>query len=300
MHLHRCVQIAKLFQESVRKEIGIGIAYGALTMVGKDDTRETLDARLARYLAHAESSGEGKLCYGTCRFDFCGEGSEEEIFNHFFDRHRQITIHNFYNGMPLYEKVEVIECDGRLLRIKTSLAKAAFLRNEPFTFIRHPLLPDTIKADILNTNPTQAEVVLTRLRFIDNSPVDRENIRIMPDERIEATIECLDGGEAVDGELYAISVDSVAIRPSDRHAAAACLGNEEERHVTIGFVLPDRDNHRVLIRVAGILRYEKEDQLIFSIYPGQLFKQKIESYIALQQTKLITIMQKMVLNFYQT
>ena len=297
MHLHRCVQVVKTIQETTRREMGIGIDYGALTIVDKEDDYDSLMARMERYLKQAKAADHGKICYGTRRYDFCTEGGEEEIFARFFADHDRITLYNFYNGMPLSEEVQVIDYHGGVLRVKASLAKAAFLKNEPFTFIRHPLLPDTIKADIASAAPTRAEVVLTNLRFIDKSPVDRENIRVTPDETIDAFVECANG-EEIPGTIHAIAVNSIAVKIDSPESADLCF-DKEERHANIHFDLPDRERRTTAVRISAILRYRKGDQLIFSIYPNHFFKQKIESYIALQQTKLITIMQKMVLNFYQ-
>ncbi|WP_286335954.1 hypothetical protein [Hydrogenimonas cancrithermarum] len=297
MQLHRCVQMVKNLQEMLKKELDVGIAYGALTMIDKQDDYDALIARLRRYLSRAEAIGNGKICYGTAKYDFCTEGGEEEIFANFFDEYDAITLYNFYNGMPLSEEVKVLSYQNGVLRIKTSLARAAFLKSEPFTFLKHPLLPDTIKADIVNAVPNRAEVVLTNLRFIDKSPVDRENIRVTPDERIEVSIECANGEELI-GTVHSLAVNSVAVKLEDENLAKLCF-EEENRHVVLSFDLPEREKRKTHIRISALLRAKKDGQLIFSIYPNHFFKQKIESYIALQQTRLITIMQKMVLNFYQ-
>ena len=138
---------------------------------------------------------------------------------------------------------------------------------------------------------------MSNLRFIDKSPVDRENIRVMPDETIEAFIECANG-EEIAGVIHSLAVNSIAVKLERVEMTEICFEGDE-KHVVISFDLPEREKRKTHIRISAILRYKKADQLIFSIYPNHYFKQKIESYIALQQTRLITIMQKMVLNFYQ-
>ncbi|MCF6200928.1 MAG: hypothetical protein L3J42_02180, partial [Hydrogenimonas sp.] len=182
LHLHRAVQVAKNIQETLLKESGIYMRHGALTIVDPSDSYDSLMERMERYMEQSKSFEEGKICYGTAKYDFCSKGGEEEIFANFFTGQKRVTLYNFYNGMPLSEEATVLGYSNGLLRLKTSLAKAAFLKNEPFTFIKHKYLPDTVKADIANTIPNRAEVVLTNLRFIDKSPVDRENIRVLPDE----------------------------------------------------------------------------------------------------------------------
>ncbi len=294
--LHHGVQMVDALLEEAKRDITVSIDYGALTMIDKEDDREALMSRIRRYLDQARQTGRGKMCYGTRHYDFCAKGGEETIFTNFFAEYKRITIYNFYKGMPLSEEAEVVSFRDGLLRIKTSLAKAAFLKNEPFTFIRHSLLPDTVKADVVNTLPTRAEVVLNHLRFVDNSPVDRENIRVTPDEEIEAFLECDQAGE-IPCKIESIAVNSIAIT-----AAPESIGlcdSDRTRHVTIHFEIPDRKGHTTPMKLPAILRYRKENRLIFSIYPNHFLKEKIESYIARQQTKLITIMQKMVLNFYQ-
>jgi hypothetical protein len=298
MHLHRCVQMVKNIQDSLRRFQGVEMAYGALTIIDREDDYDTLMARMRRYLEQSKEANGGKICYGTRKYDFCSEGGEERIFANFFADNEKITLYNFYNGMPLSEEVKVLSYKNGILRIKTSLAKAAFLKNEPFTFFKHPQLPDTVKADVANAVPNRAEVVLSNLRFIDKSPVDRENIRVMPDERIEVFIECANGDE-IAGSIHSLAVNSLAIKPDNMELADFCFA-DDEKHVVISFDLPEREKRKTHFRISAILRYRKDDQLIFSIYPNHFFKQKIESYIALQQTRLITIMQKMVLNFYQS
>ncbi len=297
LHLHRAVQVTKNIQETLQKDTGVTMSHAALTIVDEEDGYESLMGRIERYMKQAEKLGDGKICYGTAKYDFCTEGGEEEIFVNFFSDQKKVTLYNFYNGMPLSEDATVLGYSGGLLRLKTSLAKAAFLKNEPFTFLKHPLLPDTLKADIANAMPNRAEVVLTNLRFIDKSPVDRENIRVMPDEPIDVTIECADGTE-VYGTIHSLAVNSIAIKLKDPKEADRCF-SMSETHVMLAFDLKEQQQKSAHIRISAVLFSREQDQAVFAIYPNHFFKQKIEGYIALQQSRLITIMQKMVLNFYQ-
>ncbi|WP_456402282.1 hypothetical protein [Hydrogenimonas sp.] len=297
LHLHRAVQVAKNIQETLLKDTGITIQHAALTIVDEEDDYDTLMARMERYMEQARQFGEGKICYGTAKYDFCTKGGEEEIFVNFFSDQEKVTLYNFYNGMPLSEEVRVLGYADGLLRLKTSLAKAAFLKNEPFTFLKHPLLPDTLKADIVNAMPNRAEVILTNLHFIDKSPVDRENIRVMPDEPIEVTIECADGTELY-GTIHSLAVNSIAIKLKTPKEADRCFSGSET-HVMLSFDLKEQQQRKVHVRISAVLFNREQDQVVFAIYPNHFFKQKIEGYIALQQSRLITIMQKMVLNFYQ-
>ena len=297
LHLHRAVQVAKNIQETLHKDTGVYMNHAALTIVDEEDSYDSLVERVQRYMKQAEKLGEGKICYGTAKYDFCTQGGEEEIFVNFFADQKKVTLYNFYNGMPLSEEVKVLGYSGGLLRLKTSLAKAAFLKNEPFTFLKHPLLPDTIKADIANAVPNRAEVVLTNLRFIDKSPVDRENIRVMPDEPIDVAIECADGSE-IYGTIHSLAVNSIAVKLKNPKDADRCL-SERETHVMLAFDLKEQQQKSAHIRISAMLFNREQDQAVFAIYPNHFFKQKIEGYIALQQSRLITIMQKMVLNFYQ-
>ncbi len=297
LHLHRAVQVAKNIQERLARDAAVTMRHAALTIVDEEDDYEALMKRMERYMEQAREFGEGKICYGTAKYDFCSKGGEEEIFTSFFSDQERVTLYNFYNGMPLSEEVKVLGYADGLLRLKTSLAKAAFLKNEPFTFLKHPLLPDTLKADIANAIPNRAEVVLTNLRFIDKSPVDRENIRVMPDEEIEVTVECADGTELY-GTIHSLAVNSIAIRMKTPEEAERCFGGSET-HVMLAFDLKEQQQRKVHVRISAVLFSRDRDQAVFAIYPNHFFKQKIEGYIALQQSRLITIMQKMVLNFYQ-
>ncbi|MCF6201920.1 MAG: hypothetical protein L3J42_07355, partial [Hydrogenimonas sp.] len=114
---------------------------------------------------------------------------------------------------------------------------------------------------------------------------------------IDITLACADGSELY-GTIHSIAVNSIAVKLKDPEGADRCfLGSET--HVMLSFDLKEQQGKKAHLRVSAVLFSRDEDQAVFSIYPNHFFKQKIEGYIALQQSRLITIMQKMVLNFYQ-
>ncbi len=295
VHLHTAVRLAKNLRKLLAVECDIKVVCGALTMLAPEDTYLSLEKRLDTFMQRAQEAGDGRICYGTSYYDFCARGGEEEIMQFFFSEHTEVEIYNFYNGMPLQERVKVLSFEEGILRIQTSLAKAAYLEKERFTYIRHPHLPDVVRADVMGARPNRAEVSLTRLHFIDTSPLDRENIRIKPEEHIPVYVDCLEGGK-FEGKLEAIAVNSLAVVPINGQPDQRCQA--EGSRAELVFSLPEREELSQLT-LMGELRYNKDGILVYSLYPNHFAKIKIESYIALQQSKLITILQKMVLNFYQ-
>ncbi|BBG64766.1 hypothetical protein NNO_0064 [Hydrogenimonas sp.] len=83
---------------------------------------------------------------------------------------------------------------------------------------------------------------MTNLRFIDKSPVDRENICVMPDEPIDITIECADGAELY-GTVHSLAVNSIAVKLKRPKDADRCL-SEREVHVMLAFDLKEQQERK--------------------------------------------------------
>ncbi len=297
MQLHHSVHLLKKFSHTIEKLHDISISYGALTMIDKDDTYATLISRISKYIGHACIVGDGKICYGTSQYDFSTKKDEEDILKNFFISSSHAKLYNFYNGIPLSEEVQVLSYNNGILRIKVSLGKATFLKHEPFTFLKHELLPDTLKADIVNTFPRQGEAILSNLRFIEKSPVDREKIRVKPNVPIDVSIEN-DNGLNIKGTIESISVDTIAIKPEEYNLPDSYFEAKDARF-TLVFKLQGTEGKTTNMRVFANFLTKNDERIVFSIHMSRFFKQKIENYIELKQATLMTIVQKMVLDFYQ-
>ncbi len=297
MQLHHSVQVLKTFNENIEKLHEISISYGALTIIDENDTYENLMFRISKYIDHACIIGGGKIRYGTSQYDFSTKKDEEDILKNFFISSSRAKLYNFYNGIPLSEEVEILSYSNGMLRIKVSFGKATFLKNETFTFLRHELLPDTLKADIINTFPKQGEVVLSNLRFIEESPVDRTNIRAKPDNPIPILIKH-NNDTVINGTIQSISVNTVAVKIENQKIPNSYF-ESANTHFMLIFKLQNSKGNDINIRIVGIYLARNDDQVIFTTHMSRFLRQKIENYIKLQQTKLMTIVQKMVLDFYQ-
>jgi len=297
MQLHHSVQVLKTFNENIEKLHDISICYGALTMVDGNDTYENLMFRISNYIGQACIIGGGKIRYGTSQYDFSTKKDEEDILKNFFISSSHAKLYNFYNGIPLSEEVEILSYSNSMLRIKVSFGKATFLKNETFTFLRHELLPDTLKADIVNTFPKQGEVVLSNLRFIEESPVDRTNIRAKPDSPIPILIKH-NNDRVISGTIESISVNTIAVKIENQGISNSYFESTNTHFILI-FKLQNSKGSDIRIRIVGIYLARNDDQIIFTTHMSRFLRQKIENYIKLQQTKLMTIVQKMVLDFYQ-
>jgi len=297
MQLPHSVQVFKTFNENIEKLHDISISYGALTMIDENDTYEKLMFRISKYIEQACIIGGGKIRYGTSQYDFSAKKDEEDILKNFFLSSSHATLYNFYNGIPLSEEVEILSYSDSMLRIKVSFGKATFLKNETFTFLRNELLPDTLKADIVNTFPKQGEVVLSNLRFIEESPVDRTNIRAKPDSPIPILIKH-NNDRVISGTIQSISINTVAVKIENQGISNSYF-ESANKHFILIFKLKNSKGNDINIRMVGIYLARNDDQIIFTTQMSEFLRQKIENYIKLQQTKLMTIVQKMVLDFYQ-
>jgi len=297
IQLHHSVQVLKTFNENIEKLHDISISYGALTMIDKDDTYENLMSRINKYIEQARIVGGGKIRYGTSQYDFSIKNGEEDVLRNFFISNHHVKIYNFYNGIPLSEEAEILSYSNKMLRLKVSFAKAAFLKNETFTFLRHELLPDTLKADIANTFPKQGEVILSNLRFVEESPVNRTNIRAKPDSPIPILIKH-NNDKVISGIIQSISVNTVAVKIKNQETPNSYF-ESKNKHFILTFKLKNSKGNDINIRAVGFYLGRNNNQVIFTIQMSSFLRQQIENYIKVQQTKLMTIIQKMVLDFYQ-
>lgn len=297
LQLHHSVQAIRTFNENIKILHDISISYGALTMIDENDTYESLMFRISKYIGHACVIGGGKIRYGTSQYDFSSKKDIKDILKNFFTSSSHVKLYNFYNGIPLNEEAKILSYSNGMLRIKVSFGKAIFLKNETFTFLRHELLPDTLKADIINTFPKQGEVVLSNLTFIEESPVDRTNIRAKPDSLIPILIKH-DKDTVANGTIQSISINTIAVKIEKQKISNSYLESMKTDFILI-FKLQDSKGGKTSVRIAGIYLARNHNQVIFTIKMNKILRQKIENYIKLQQTKLMTKIQKMVLDFYR-
>ena len=133
-------------------------------------------------------SSRKKIFYGTLDFDFYETHNRNDLLATILKKHNNATLHNLFNGIPIKEEVIIARFEDGIAQIHVNGPKIHFYSKEDFTFIQHERIPNTIKARIIKVDPDKSLLVLKDLEFLDASPVERGDIRVQPEKRINAML----------------------------------------------------------------------------------------------------------------
>ena len=176
--IHEAKSIVTQMIQKIKYKFKKDIEHIGITLLDESDSYKTLLDRLDKYYVMSKLSTRKKTFYGTLDFDFYETQSDKKVLNNIFKKRNGIKLFNFYQGLPITEKVEILKFTQGLIQVKIDPIKFPFYENEKFTFIQHDLIPTVIKASIMKVEPNKSLMVLGNLDFLDSSPVERSGIRV--------------------------------------------------------------------------------------------------------------------------
>jgi len=208
--IHEAKSIVTQMLQKIKYKFKIDIEHVGITLLDESDTYKTLLDRLDKYYVMSKLSSRTKTFYGTLDFDFYETQSDKKVLDNIFKKSSNVKLFNFYQGLPITEKVEILKFDQGLIQLKVDPIKFPFYESEKFTFIQHDLIPTVIKASIIKIDPMKSLMVLGNLEFLDSSPVERSGIRVEPERDIYTSLS-LESKKLLDGNIASLSENSVVL-----------------------------------------------------------------------------------------
>lgn len=284
--IHNAKTLMKKLEHTLSQKFKVEIKNIGITLFDPTDTYKTLMDRLDKYYVMSKLSSRKKIFYGTLDFDFYETQNKNDVLATILKKMNNATLHNLYNGIPIKEEVVVAKFDEGVAQIKINSSKIHFYLKEHFTFVQHEKIPNIIKAKIIKVDPIKSLLVLNNLEFLDASPVERGDIRVQPEKRINATLT-YNKAKVLDGDIFNISESSIAINAKIKDVEKLLDKNFLDKEFDLDFHLPSEKSFLIKVSTKAFIFSIVNEMIVFNIHPSAFVKSKIRHYIALRQNGLL-------------
>ena len=284
--IHEAKSIVTQMLQKINYKFKVDIEHVGITLLDESDSYKTLLDRLDKYYVMSKLSKRKKTFYGTLDFDFYETQSDKKVLDNIFKKSSSVKLFNFYQGLPITEKVEILKFDQGLIQLKVDPIKFPFYENERFTFIQHDLIPTVIKANIVKMEPNKSLMVLGNLEFMDSSPVERIGVRVEPERDIYTSLS-LENKKLLDGNIVSLSENSVVLNVKPQSIKALSEKPLWNTELTLQFQIPTKKSFLTMIKTKAMIYSIINDKVVLNITPNRLIKSKLRNYISLRQSDVM-------------
>jgi len=284
--IHEAKSIITQMVQKVKYKFKVAIEHIGITLLDDRDTYKTLLDRLDKYFVMSKLSSKDKTFYGTLDFDFYETQNDKKILESIFKKLKEIKLYNFYQSLPIVEKVKILKFDQGLVQLKIDPIKIPFYENEKFTFIQHDLIPTAIKASIMKIEPNKSLMVLWNLKFLDSSPVERGGIRIEPKRNIYTSLS-LENRKLASGNITSLSENSIVLQVETKSIESLTQKPLWNSELIMQFQLPTQKSFLTHIKTKATIYSILHNRVVLNIAPSRLTKSKLRDYISTRQSDTV-------------
>ena len=180
----------------------------------------------------------------------------------------------------------VAKFDEGIAQIKVNSAKIHFYTKENFTFIQHERIPNIMKARIIKVDPAKSLLVLNTIEFLDASPVERGDIRVQPERRINGTL-LYNKIKLLDAVVANISESSVAFQAKIDDVEKLLHKDLLDKELVVEFQIPTDKSFLTKICTKATIFSVINEMVVLTIHPSVFMRSKIRQYVALRQNGLL-------------
>ena len=285
--IHAAKTLMKKIENGLRQKLKAEIKTIGITLFDANDTYKSLLDRLDKYYVMSKLSSRKKMFYGTLEFDFYETPHHNDLLSNILKKHQKATLHNFFNGIPIKEEIEMNRFENGIAYVHVSPSKIGFYAKEAFTFIQHERIPDVIKAHILKIDASKSLLTLSDLEFLDASPVERDDMRVEPEKPIHVLL-LANKIRFCDSTLLNISESSIALRLHSIDIEKLLQHKTLEQEFEVEFHVSTEKQFLTKISLKGFIFSIVDEMVILTIEPTVFMKSKIKQYVALRQKSLLS------------
>lgn len=290
MKIHTAVMTFKKLIISIKIKYGVQIDNIGITSFDESDDLNSAIERVHKLFMKSKLAHSHEIVYGTREFDYGTNADQQDIVKSIFAKEPHANIYTFYKEMPLVSEVEVTDYNEDMLTFKSAPEKLYSLKKEEFVYLEHKMIPDVMQADVLKVDIASSEVKMNNLKFLDNSPVHRKNMRIKPYRPMQAVLEFEDQFYS-SGLIADISINSVLFTVKLNKIEELINKNLQSKKFELKFHLQDIGNNVTAFTVKAMIYKMFGNQIVLNIYPEQNVKTVITEYITSCQELILKELQ---------
>jgi hypothetical protein len=284
--IHSAKTMLQKVEHAIKQKFKVELKTIGITLFDASDTYKSFLDRLDKYYIMSKLSSRKKIFYGTLDFDFYEANNRNDILSTILKKQNRATLHNLFNGIPIKEEVVIAKFDDGIAQVRVNSAKIHFYIKEDFTFIQHERIPNIIKARIIKVDAAKSLVILNNLEFLDASPVERGDIRVQPEKRINGTL-LFNKIKLLDATVANISESSIALQAKIADVEKLLHTNRVDKELEVEFQIPTEKSFLTKISSKATVFSIVNEMIILSIQPTVFMKSKLRQYIALRQNGLL-------------
>ncbi|WP_373072784.1 response regulator transcription factor [Sulfurimonas sp.] len=207
-----------------------------------------------------------------------------DLLNILHRNYATVEVHNYYKGLSITNDGTITEINDKKITLKTKFSQIRAIQYEKKTILVSDSLPYAIEAkSVERISYDKQEVVLSDLKFIQTSAVDRKTVRIVPDEKQSISLFLGENKFHTD-----ITIDDISLEAIKLSMYTIPAGLEEGDEVWLNIVL-EFDKKPFIINTSAKLLHKdarKNDyHLIFAF--EDLNKSELTKYITKRQMAII-------------
>ncbi len=283
--LHKVVMNIKNMLMSLKIKFGVTIDNIGVTSYDSSDDKNSLMERVHKFLMKSKISKNTDVYYGTKFFEYGNHGDFNNIKS-IYTQEPKLNIYGFYKEAPLMSRVNIIDYTDGSLQVQATQEYLPFLKKQEFVYIEHTMIPDIMRADITKIDFSSGVIILDNMKFLDNSPVHRKNIRITPHRPLRATLE-FNNEIYIEGLIADISKSSVLFTTQLSKIEELQAKGLQTKPFELKFHLEGANNNSFAADVKAMIYKVFGNQLVLNIYPSPEIETEIAEYIAMCQNLLL-------------
>ena len=290
MKLHTAVMTVKNMLVSLKIKYGVTIDAIGMTAYDEQDDLDDLLARVHKFYMKSKVMKNVDIYYGTRYFEYGHLGSFDNIRNVLVQEPR-INLYGFYKEAPLMSRVEVLEAREGMIKIRAQKEYIPFLKRQEYIYLEHFMIPDVMRADITHIDFNSGVLTLENIKFIDNSPVHRQNVRVAPHRPVKAKLSYQEDF-MVEGIIADLSKSSVLFTTQLSKIEELQAKGLHNKEFTLTFHLETTHKSTTSVTVRTMIYKIFGNQIVLNIYPDTQTQADISEYIAMCQNLMLLEIQQ--------
>ena len=283
--LHTAVMTVKNMLMSVKIKYGMDVKGVGITAYEEGEEIAVLQERLHTLYMKSKISKGKETFYATSSFEY-GTGEVEKSLLSIFTNNPKIKVYGFYKEAPMVHEAKVLEFEASAFSLRLPKEYLAFLKREEFVYLEHPLVPDIMRTDIISIDMAHSVINLSKVKFLDNSPVHRKNIRVTPHKPIQALMTHEEEFQ-MEGLISDISKNSILITTQLNKAEEIQVKDLNNKNFMLKFHVESANAVVHAIEVKAMIFKITGNQVIVNIYPTPEVQRELSEYISMCQNLLL-------------
>ena len=283
--IHTVVSTLKNMFMSIKIKYSVHIKNIGVTDFEPEDNVSTLLSRVHTFFMKSKLAKSIDIYYGTSHFEYSHNGSFQNL-QHIFNQSPELNAYGFYKEMPLLNKVKIVDVKDDYFVVHSQKEYLPFMRKQEYVYLEHEMIPDILRADILNIDYQKSTIDMGNIKFLDNSPVHRKNIRITPHRPLQATLEYEDE-LFIEGLIADISKNSILFTTQLNKIEEIQIKGLHAKTFTASFSLTGVSQHAEKIQMKAMIYKVFGNQIVLNIYPSLQVQNVIMEYITMCQNLLL-------------